>query len=65
MHDDRLAVDVVEAAKRLSLSPRMVATLVAGGKLKSRKVGRRRIIPVRALEEFLRREHETQAARVL
>ena len=49
MHQDALAVDVREAARRLSLSPRTVATLVSRGELPSRKVGRRRIIPVAAL----------------
>ena len=36
-----LAVDIREAARRLSLSPRTVATLVARRELVSRKVGRR------------------------
>ncbi len=60
MQDEKIAVDVVEAAKRLSLSPRTVATLVASGELASRKVGRRRIIPVAALDAFLRRDHTTR-----
>jgi excisionase family DNA binding protein len=50
-----LAVGVVEAARRLGLSARTVATLVARRQLASRKVGRRRIIPVAALEVFIRR----------
>jgi excisionase family DNA binding protein len=57
---DVLAVDVPEAARRLTLSPRTVATLLARGELKSLKIGRRRLVPVRALEEFLRRDHFTQ-----
>jgi excisionase family DNA binding protein len=61
MQDERVAVDVVEAAKRLSLSPRTVATLIARGELQSRKVGRRRIIPVAALEAFLRKDHPIAA----
>ena len=52
-----LAVGVPEAARRLGLSPRTVATLVARRELPSRKVGRRRIIPVAALEEFINRDH--------
>jgi excisionase family DNA binding protein len=59
MQDETLAVDFVEAAKRLSLSPRTVATLIVRGELQSRKVGRRRIIPVAALEVFLRKDHPT------
>ncbi len=59
MQDEKIAIDVIEAAKRLSLSPRTVATLVARGELQSRKVGRRRIIPIGALETFLRHDHRT------
>jgi excisionase family DNA binding protein len=59
MQSDAVAIDILEAAKRLSLSPRTVATLVARGELQSRKIGRRRIIPVTALEAFLRRDHPT------
>ena len=57
--DDVLAVNVPEAARRLGVSPRTVATLVACNELPSRKIGRRRVIPIRALEEFLRRDHRT------
>jgi excisionase family DNA binding protein len=53
-----LAVGVPEAARRLGLSPRTVATLVARRELPSRKVGRRRIIPVAALEAFIGRDPE-------
>jgi excisionase family DNA binding protein len=52
-----LAVGVPEAARRLGLSTRTVATLIARRELPSRKVGRRRIIPVAALELFLGRDH--------
>jgi excisionase family DNA binding protein len=51
-----LAVGVPEAARRLGLSARTVATLIARGELPSRKVGRRRIIPVVELEGFIRRD---------
>jgi excisionase family DNA binding protein len=54
-----LAVNVPEAARRLGISPRTVAALVASKELPSRKIGRRRVIPVRALEDFLRRDHRT------
>ena len=52
-----LAVDIPEAARRLGLSTRTVATLVSRQELPSCKVGRRRIIPVVALEAFLKGEH--------
>jgi excisionase family DNA binding protein len=53
MHE-QLAVNITEAARRLGLSIRTVATLVSRRELASRKVGRRRIIPVAALEAFVR-----------
>jgi len=58
-----LACSIVEAARRLGLSARTVATLVARGELSSRKIGRRRVIPIRALEEFLRRDHVAGVAK--
>ena len=51
---EQLAVSIPEAARRLGLSSRTIATLVSRRELASRKVGRRRIIPVAALEAFLR-----------
>jgi excisionase family DNA binding protein len=61
MHPDEtvLAVGMVEAARRLGLSIRTVATLVLRQELPSQKVGRRRIIPVSALEAFVQRDHRT------
>jgi excisionase family DNA binding protein len=56
-----LAVSVPEAARRLGVSPRTIATLIARGGLLSRKIGRRRVIPVEALAKFLRRDHHTQS----
>jgi len=55
--DEILAVGIAEAARRLGLSARTVATLVLRRELPSRKVGRRRIIPVVALEAFVRTGH--------
>jgi excisionase family DNA binding protein len=52
-----LAVGMSEAARRLGLSARTVATLVSCHELPSRKVGRRRIIPIAALEAFIGRDH--------
>ena len=63
---EQLAVNITEAARRLGLSIRTVAALVARGELASRKVGRRRIIPIAGLEAFLgeppRPVHATQAS---
>jgi excisionase family DNA binding protein len=61
MHRDEtiLAVGMAEAARRLGLSQRTVANLVSRRQLESRKVGRRRIIPVLALEAFVRNDHRS------
>ena len=61
MHRDesRLAVGMAEAALRLGLSARTIANLIRRNELPSRKVGRRRIIPVAALEAFVARDHAT------
>jgi excisionase family DNA binding protein len=55
-----IAVGMAEAARRLGLSARTIATLVLGRELPSRKVGRRRIIPVAALEAFVRTGHASR-----
>lgn len=55
-----LAVSVQEAARRLSVSERTVASLVSRKELPSRKIGRRRVICVVDLERFLRRDHDTR-----
>jgi len=59
MHRDEtvLAVSMAEAAWRLGLSTRTVATLVMRHELPSQKVGRRRIIPVAGLAAFMERDH--------
>jgi excisionase family DNA binding protein len=58
-----LAIAIDEAARRLSLSPRTVATLVATRQLRSVKIGRRRLIPTASLRDFLRRDHVSKARR--
>jgi excisionase family DNA binding protein len=54
-----IAVGIAEAARRLGLSARTIATLVKRGDLESRKVGRRRLIPISVLTEFIRRDHRS------
>lgn len=54
MSDQILAVNVTEAARRLGISVRTVATLIAKHRLPSCKIGRRRVIPVHSLEKFLK-----------
>lgn len=60
---EQLAVSIPEAARRLGLSIRTVATLVSRRELASRKVGRRRIIPVAALEAFVKDTRGNSAGR--
>jgi len=57
---DVLAVSVTDAARRLGVSPRTVAALIARSELPSRRIGRRRVILIRELEEFLNRDHTTK-----
>ena len=58
MEGNVLAVGIAEAARRLSVCERTITNLIATKELPSRKIGRRRVIPVAALESFLRRDHE-------
>lgn len=57
----RLAVTIREAATMLSISPRSVQNYIREKKLPARKIGRRTVILVSALEIFLRRDHESPA----
>jgi excisionase family DNA binding protein len=51
--EKELAVGISEAARRIGVSSRTVATLISKNELPSRKVGRRRIVPIAALEAFV------------
>ncbi len=55
-----LAVSMDEAARLLGVSPRTVASLARANRLTSRRIGRRRVIPVSALDDFLRKDHPVQ-----
>lgn len=50
----KLAYSVAEAAHLLSVSPLFVKKQCYGGQLKSKKLGRRRLIPHAALEQFIK-----------
>ncbi len=54
---EKLAVSTREAAQMLSLSPRTIQNYIAAKLLPARKIGRRTVISVRALELFLRSDH--------
>jgi excisionase family DNA binding protein len=51
---EKLAVDIREAAHLLSVSPRTIQNYIRVKVLPARKIGRRTVITVRALENFLR-----------
>jgi excisionase family DNA binding protein len=59
--NQRLAVSVHEAAAMLSLSPRSIQNFVAARRIPARKVGKRTLILVRDLEEFLRKDQPSPA----
>jgi transposase len=50
----KLAVDIREVAAMLSVSPRTVQNYLNAKIIPARKIGRRTVITVRALEDFLR-----------
>ena len=52
----KLAVGVRDAAAMLSLSSRSIQNYIAVGRIPARKVGKRTLILVRDLEEFLRKD---------
>jgi excisionase family DNA binding protein len=56
-----LAVSIKEAARRLGVCARTIHNLLRAKELASRKIGRRRVIPVAALENFLRHDHRIPA----
>jgi excisionase family DNA binding protein len=60
---DKIAVSVREAARLLSVSPRTIQNYITAKLLSARKIGRRTVIPVRALEAFLRTDHASPTQR--
>jgi excisionase family DNA binding protein len=60
---DRLLVTIADAAALLSLSRRQVYRLIGERRLPSVCVGRRRLIPVAALEEFVQHLELTSCAK--
>lgn len=57
-----LAISMREAARLLGVSPRTVAKLVALNELPSTTVGRRRIIPMTAIERLIASSNGDQSA---
>jgi hypothetical protein len=61
---EKLAVDIRQAAYLISVSPRTIQNYIRAKLLPSRKVGRRTVIPVRALENFLRTDQPSPGTEV-
>jgi Helix-turn-helix domain len=57
MQPKKLAVDMAAAASMISVSTRTLQQYVAAGIIPTKKIGRRRVVTVSALEEFLRNDH--------
>lgn len=55
-----LLVSKRDAAQMLAVSVRTIDNLLAARELPSRRVGRRVLIPRRALEQFVRKDHGTK-----
>lgn len=53
MHPEPLLLDVAAASRLLGVSERTAWSLIAGGQLRSVKIGRRRLVPRHALETFV------------
>jgi excisionase family DNA binding protein len=58
----RLAVGVRDAAAMLGISPRTIQNYISAKRLTARKIGRRTVIPMRALEDFLRFDQPSPSA---
>lgn len=59
LNTEKLAVDVRTASQMLSVSPRTIQNYIRAKLLPAKKIGRRTVILVRALEVFLRTDHES------
>ena len=63
MESEVLAVGIAEAARRIGVCPRTITNLIRAKELVSRKIGRRRVIPVSGLQAFLRHDHVVEPVR--
>lgn len=62
MSPSRLTLDVPEAAARLGVSKRHLYGLIERGEFPAIKLGRRRVVPIVALDEILARATGERAA---
>jgi excisionase family DNA binding protein len=59
MEGEVLAVSMQEAGRLIGVCKRTITNLVNAKELPSRKIGRRRLIPMSAIQSFLRHDHAT------
>jgi excisionase family DNA binding protein len=59
---DKLLVSQDEAAQLLSISRRSVEYLVATGRLSTRRIGTRTLIPIEDVRKFARSDHPERMA---
>lgn len=62
MTNGKVLLSKKDAASALSVSVRTVEHLIANKALVARKIGRRTLISITALEAFARCDHQTQPA---
>lgn len=53
--NDKLLYAIPEAADQLSVSARVLERLIANGEVETVKIGRRRLVPAEALEDYVSR----------
>ena len=61
--NEKLAVSVREAAMLLSVSARTIQNYISEKIIPARKIGRRTVVPMRALENFLRADRPSPAVK--
>ena len=61
MATDRLAVTIAEASRMTSLSKGTLRSYARTGRIRTVKVGRRRIVPISALENLVRSGIDTSS----
>jgi excisionase family DNA binding protein len=60
----QIAVSIREAAAMLSISTRSVQKYITAKTIPARKIGRRTVISVRALEDFMRKDQSSPASKL-
>jgi excisionase family DNA binding protein len=58
---EKLLLSKKESAAALGISVRSVENFIRRKELPARKLGRRTLIPLTALQQFARRDHETRS----